>query len=274
MKSKRSLPASLALAAAITLLGQPAAPAQNSAQNSNIQTNTQTNTQTNSTPPGKSDVIFSFPAGSPRDFLTAVEKTFKVDWWSVTELPRQMENLRIPRLRITTDSLEPLLRHDEGTARAGLGDPASHGPPMKVRFEFLPEAARRDLALRALIALYTSLEEAKPELGRLKVEEDYTRPSVVLFVAGRNAAAEFKIRIYSLKGIPEAEWPKTEQMADEICGQLMDQYQRNSHFNIRLHSQAGLLILTGPEYCMEAVESLLAAWKSNQAPSAPPPSGR
>jgi len=46
------------------------------------------------------ETAFSFPGGKPRDLIKAVQDYFKVDWESVTDLPKEMEDVYIPRFRI------------------------------------------------------------------------------------------------------------------------------------------------------------------------------
>ena len=56
---------------------------------------------TNSTPsPLRDNVEFLFPGGTPGDFLNAVEKQYKVDWKKVADIPRNMEFVHIPALRM------------------------------------------------------------------------------------------------------------------------------------------------------------------------------
>ena len=102
-------------------------------------------------PAHKDEVIaFAFPGGTPGQFLNAVQEQYKVDWWSVADIPKEMADVHIPKTA-----------HQPGLARA---DPA---------------ARRWGAGSRRLVSLYNQLGEQKPELGRLIVKGDLTKPSVV-----------------------------------------------------------------------------------------------
>jgi hypothetical protein len=129
---------------------------------------------------------FAFPGGTPNDFLNAVQEQFKVDWSSVVDIPKEMADVRIPRLRINQASLGPILR-PTGSESGPLG---------------------------ALVSLYNQLGEQKPELGRLIVKGDLTRPSVVMFVpdkAATDTQPKFKVKAFSIWGISDAERVKLEE---------------------------------------------------------------
>ena len=55
-------------------------------------------------PARNEDIGFAFPGGTPRQFLDAVQEQYKVDWSSVADIPKEMADVHIPRLRINQDS--------------------------------------------------------------------------------------------------------------------------------------------------------------------------
>jgi hypothetical protein len=64
--------------------------------------------------PARNEVTsFAFPGGTPSQFLNAVQEQFKVDWSSVADIPNEMADVHIPKLR-----------HQPGLAWAHL---AAHG---------------------------------------------------------------------------------------------------------------------------------------------------
>ena len=68
-----------------------------------------------------------------------MQEQYKVDWLSVADIPKEMADVHIPRLRLNRGSL-------------GLppGDPRAS-----------------EVGVMGLISLYNQLGEQKPELGRL-----------------------------------------------------------------------------------------------------------
>ena len=121
--------------------------------------------------------------------------------------------------------------------------------------------------LEALVALYNSLQQARPELGNLLVEGDLARPSVVLFHSGAaNRTSDVKMKTFALKGIPVNEWGKLE-------GELNEQFKMLDYLNhltgplgaqALIHKDTALLFVFSPESSyLEAAESLIAAWNAN-----------
>ena len=110
---------------------------------------------------------FAFPGGTPSEFLDAVQRQYRVDWLSMADIPKEMADVRIPRLRINQDSLVSL------TSLRG-----------------------ENQWLSALVTLYNLVGQKKPELGSLLVEGDLAKPSVVMFVPGKAVAgAQLGIKV-------------------------------------------------------------------------------
>jgi hypothetical protein len=212
---------------------------------------------------------FVFSGGTPKEFLEAVEKQYKVNWSSVADIPEVLQSVHIPALRMERESMETILRRERRLSAAnGLGgSPAmmeGHNP------------------LEALVVLYNSLQQAKPELGRLVVEGDFAKPSVVMFVAPHDssAASDFQMRAFPLKGIPKNQWEKLAMLAEGELANLAAA-QRTSGgkrgATLRIHQDTGLLVVLGPAAYLDTVGSFVTAWQANsrfglEHPASPAPS--
>jgi hypothetical protein len=178
---------------------------------------------------------FTFPGGSPSDFLHAVQRQFKADWASVADIPPEMADVRIPKLRITRDSL--------GNAE--------------------------EPALQAVVTLYNQLGAQKPNLGRLIVQGDLTRPSVVMFVPDKSAAVAqpIKVKAFSVYGIRQKS--KLRDAIEEAKRNAVDYAaerrgssgSRSMDGSVAIHDETSLLVATGPESFVEMVESIVDAWR-------------
>jgi hypothetical protein len=200
------------------------------------------------TGPTRQEVIsFAFPGGTPSQFLSAVQDQYKVDWSSVADIPKEMADAHIPKLRITQDSLEPILR------RTG------------------PEGG----PLAALVSLYNQLGEQKPELGRLIVKGDLAKPSVVMFVpdkAAVEAQPKVKVKAFSIWGVSDParvtllediERTKKEAL-DSASRQRGAQNIRALEGTVAIHNDTSLLVATGPESFVDLVESIVTAFLTKE----------
>lgn len=216
------------------------------------------------TPEREPGATFTFAGGTPQQFLEALQKQEKVDWSNIAHIPGTMQNARIPALRLNPESLEPILRPEGPGTRSGGGGGSGSQATM----------------LQALIALYNRLGEVSPELGKLVVEGDLTKPSVVMFVGGVKATVpELKVKAFPLKGISEKAWPSLQEdiaRASDIARSRMDAYYDHQHvprdFNatvlfqgdVRINRNTSLLVATGSETYVEMVESTVTAYQANQ----------
>jgi hypothetical protein len=206
------------------------------------------------TPPVPTEsLIFSFPGGTPSEFLKAVEDQCKVDWISVAEIPKEMADVRIPRLRIQPDS--PMPR---------------------------PNGERVD-PLTALVSLYNQLGEQKPELGRLLVKGDMAKPAVVMFVPDKATAdshLRVKVKAFSLWGISDTERVKLAQDIDRARDEAMayalnvlgNSGVRNLEGTVSFHKETSILVARGSESFVEMVESIVSACQAKERarnPAAP-----
>ncbi len=228
----------------------------------------------------RDDAGFAFPGGTPKEFIEAVEQQYKVNWSSVAEIPDELKSAHIPALRMDRDSLEPILRRGRlgvgtgGHSAGGFG-PAPSNESTRPAAGF---AMERHKPLEALVALYNSLQQAKPELGQLVVEGDFARPSVVMFTASRaaSAPADFQMKAFPLKGIPEKEWEKLALVAEQELRALAAVQRASSRElrpMLRIHRETALLIVLGPPSFLDAVGSFVTAWHANArfGPSPPTP---
>jgi len=214
----------------------------------------------------KEEASFEFAGGTPKEFLEAVEKQYKVNWSSLADIPDRIQSVHVPALRMNRESLEPLLRR--GRRFGGLS-----GGGFLIGTNDLGTASALSVMeqrnpLEAVVALYNSLQQAKPELGQLVVEGDFAKPSVVMFISphASSATADFQMKAFPLKGIPEKEWDKLARVAEEELGNLAAAQRtpnRKSGATLHIHHETGLLVVLGPSSFLEAVGSFVTAWHAN-----------
>jgi hypothetical protein len=231
----------------------------------------------------KDQAGFFFPGGTPRQFLDALETHYKVEWSSVAEIPVQMAGVHIPALRIDRESLSALLGSSRpfglfgGRGRGGVR--FGRAAPENVDDQRdRPEESDTARSLGALVSLYNSISGVKPELGRLVVEGDFVKPSVVLFVSGNvSAGPEIRVKAYPLRGIPEKEWEAivltVQQEIEALLGAQAGPRtgEPNRRIQVALHRGIGLLIVRAPEQVLETAESIVTAWRANQTVIEPHP---
>jgi len=218
---------------------------------------------------------FVFPGGVPKEFLEAVEKQYKVSWSSVADIPEEMQSVHIPALRLNRESLEPILRRGHG----GFGGRSSGGFGGGV---FMGTNDMGGLAasslmeqrhpLEALVALYNSLQQAKPELGQLLVEGDFAKPALVIFIRSNvsSPTADFQMKAFPLRGIPEKEWERLARAAEEELANLAvaqrtraGGYGEQRRPTLHIHQNTALLVVLGPPSFLDAVGSFVTAWHAN-----------
>jgi hypothetical protein len=205
--------------------------------------------------PARSEATgFAFPGGTPSQFLNAVQDQYKVDWSSVADIPKEMADVRIPKLRISQDSLGPILRRT-GTESGPLG---------------------------ALVSLYNQLGEQKPELGRLIVKGDPTKPSVVMFVpdkAATDTQPKVKVKAFSIWRISDPERAKLLEDIERSKKEALDYASRlrgssglrGLEGTVAVHSDTSLLVATGPESFVDIVESIVTAFLAKERERNPGP---
>src|SRR5207245_1682639 len=111
-------------------------------------------------------------------------------------------SVHIPALRMNRESLEPLLRRGR---RGGSFGGRSGGGGSDLGAAAASVMTEQRNPLEAVVALYNSLQQAKPELGQLVIEGDDAKPSVVMFVPphASSATSDFQMKAFPLNGIPE-----------------------------------------------------------------------
>lgn len=191
------------------------------------------------------NVAFEFPGGTPAQFLAAVQQQYNVDWASVADIPKEMADVRIPKLRIYQESVPAIL--------AGKG--AGSGP------------------LAAVVSLYNQLWENNNALGRLVVKGDLSKPSIVMFVrdpAGSDTQRNIKVKAFSIYGISDQARAKLMQDIDRAKSEAME-YASHVHGpssvhslegTVAIHNDTSLLVSTGPESFVDMVESIVNAWQA------------
>jgi hypothetical protein len=215
-------------------------------------------------PSPRANVDFFFPGGTPGDFVNAVEKQYKVDWKEVVDIPNNMRSIHIPALRMNQQSVEsifPVYRGGGGRGGGGGGGGLGGAFGGGGRGGFGAIAEERD-PLTALIALYNNVGQARQEMGELRVEGDLAKPSVVIFRSFANTTPDIKVKVFALGAIPKDQWEKLEwELNNMLSSPSLVANQAPAHFAI--HPNSSLLIVVGPESALEAVESLVTAWRAN-----------
>ncbi len=198
---------------------------------------------------------FEFAGGHPSEFLDAVQKQFRVDWSSVAEIPNEMEVVRIPKMRINRESLALLVK------RTGVPN-----EPLAV-----------------LVSLYNQLGEHKPELGRLIVQGDPAKPSVVMFVPDKAAAEKqpkLKVKAFSIYSLSSAERANLTRDIDRAREEAMKYAEaarargasdagRFVEGSVAIHNETSLLVATGPDSFVDMVESIVNASQAKARESGP-----
>jgi len=218
--------------------------------------------------------FFTFDGGTLRAFLKAVDQQCNVNWSDIAEIPDDLHNAIIPKLRINQSSLASIL----GDVRPGNGGSREGG-----RAGALGSATSPDAPLRALVALYNSLGDRKPELGHLIIEGNLAKPAAVLFVSGTAVPApELRVKAFSIKGIPEKDWPllsneieHAAEMAQQTNNKGTEKAMLRGHASI--NRDTNLLIATGSPSFIDMVESIVAAFRANEQASdldLKPPKGK
>ena len=198
--------------------------------------------------PARREVIgFAFPGGTPSQFLEAVQQQYRVDWLSVADIPKATEDVHIPSLRINQESLVAM----------------GHGNDVGTE------------ALGALVSLYNQLGEQKPELGRLIVKGDLTKPSVVMFVPDKaltDTQPKVKVKAFSIWGINDAERAKLQEDIERAKQEAMNYASglrssagvRSLEGTVAIHNQTSLLVATGSESFVDMVESIVTACQAKE----------
>ncbi len=190
--------------------------------------------------------VFNFPGGTPRQFIEAVEKQFKVDWLSVASIPSEMDKVQVPKLRLTA---RPTTR----------------------------------LAARELVNLYNRLAERSPQLGTLVVDGNDAKPSFVMLVPNPAWGLEqpkIKVKAFTVWGLSDILKQKLEQDIDRAREEAMDYtaVRRGSPVAFRslagrvaIHKDTDLLVAIGPESYVNMVELIVAAYREQVGGSNRPP---
>ena len=236
MKTKLAFLQIIALALPLALGTPLSAPAQSPGESKPAD-------QTNDSAP-----VFSFPGGTPRDFMQAVEKRLGADWLSIASIPDFMERVQVPKLRY----------RGEPTTRLGA-----------------PE----------LVGLYNRLAERSPQLGTLVVDGDGLKPSFVMLVpnqAWERERPKIKVEAFPIGGLNDSLREKLRVDIEQARREAMEyaDYELRDSLAIRslegtvaMHADTKLLVAIGTEPYVEMVASIIAAYGDRAAASNRPTPG-
>jgi hypothetical protein len=246
-------------------------------------------------PDFRANVVFYFHGGSPRDFVRAIDEQYKVDWSSVAHIPADMLQVIIPSLRLGPESVDQRNFYGNGVSGRGIraggsgggvigpggtggggrsaSGLASIGGGGGLSRSAGAAAAGRE-PLQSLVALYNTLEQTIPGLGQLRVEGDFSRPSIVIFQPPATAGPLMGVKMmaFSLQGIPDGEWQNLAETArNDLYRLARDQGSRDLlQVEVVLHRDTGLLVVIGPDSMLQAAETLVSAWRNHPAPAPAP----
>jgi len=187
----------------------------------------------------ENEQVFNFPGGTPRDFMEAVEKHFKVDWLSIASIPSEMRRVEVPKLRFGGD----------------------------------PSGAHR---VHQLVDLYNRLAERSPQLGTLVVEGSDRKASVVMLVPNQGWEREqpkIKVKAFPTWALSDSLREKLRADIERAHGEVFDYaFGRGDDSTIRslegtvaIHGDTKLLVAIGPEPYVEMVASIVAAYGDRAA---------
>ncbi|HVR37288.1 MAG TPA: hypothetical protein VMS21_15705 [Methylomirabilota bacterium] len=236
---------------------------------------------------------FIFEGGTPRQFLSALEKhhnndlktnwlamlsqaaelspavaefvkrekeevrQFKVDWLSIADIPDEMDMVRLPRLRVAGERGVIEIADGQIQRDVSYSQHVLNG-------------------LGSWMQLYNDIGQEKPEIGKLFVEvsqglPDVLNPAVVMLIPDKASAPEIKVKAFAIKGIPEADWKKLDedisrgmQHAMHYAVEASISHSRAITGNVRIHRETGLLVATGSESFTQMTESIVEAHSNNQ----------
>lgn len=197
---------------------------------------------TNAPPPGKPDTKpaapstgkppggerFDFPGGTPVNFVLAVQRHFGVDWADIAFIPDEMQDVRIPPMRVETPS---------------VGD------------------------VKVIEKLYNSMGQGNPQLGQWHIEGNIMKPWVLMLVPGKDfpgaqsRKAAFTTKAFSLKGLAGEEWKYVQEDIDRAQREAIG-ISRNPELmrgQVSLHRETSILVAFGSESFVNLVESIVAA---------------
>ena len=194
-------------------------------------------------PPGATnDAVFYFPGGTVIEFIKAVEKDYQVDWLSIADIPDELRQVRVPKLRIP---------------RTGRGP------------EWQGEVCH-------LVPLYNELTEQNPQLGKLVVLGAPWKPSAVMLVprsASAGAQVQLKVKAFSLTAIHPSDWKRVERDIEEARNDALGYGNRSGNGGatalaiqgtVSIHKDTKLLVAVGTEGYLEMVESVVAAHRDSR----------
>jgi len=233
---------------------------------------------------------FSFPGGTPRELLAAAETMFhqvsfeklqlptnsswsagwqarlresekelqatRVDWLSIADIPDEVMGGRVPKLRfelsfMVLDGRLSWVRH------GASGSDEAMSLILQVQDN-----------LKNLVTLYNKLGNERPQLGHLLVEGNLDKPSVVMLVPDKSAAAsqpQIKVKAFSVVGIPEKALDSLQndvRLAQEQAESYSQHFGRGIGGGfVNLHAATHLLVATGSQGFVEMVESVVEAYR-------------
>lgn len=193
---------------------------------------------------------FVFEGGSPYNFIRAIEKHFRndyedIDLSGVLTIPRELENARVPKLRLQTADKTMSAR---GDAIKGISE---------------------------LIKLYNRLSEKNPALGTWHIEGNSLKPDVLALLSDRNSEGVnqknvFKVKALALNPIRKSKWESLVREIDRASA-ISERYAEEVGYNfkegqVNLQEASEILVCFGTPAYIELVESMVAAFEKNFPP--------
>ena len=173
--------------------------------------------------------FFEFQGGSPIDFVYAMDRHFRTRLMQILSLPEMLRGAEVPKLRVAAS--EP----------------------------------------KDVLAVYNRLDN--PELGQWRFEPEAgpgsTNLGVLALVPDKAVAAATiknnatRVQALALGDIPTNKWDSLAQSIHQASDLGAKAGNGSMHGNFYLQPESKILIVAGPEAYIEAISSVVAAYRDN-----------
>jgi hypothetical protein len=174
--------------------------------------------------------LFDFSGGTPAEFLSAVDKTFGVEWSQIAAIPEKARALRIPPMRMRVSTAEAVL-----------------------------SVANKLTAETPSLGTWITI----PGQGTISAVLYKLGPSL-------SSPPSLEVRAVSLRDVPSEKWDDLLRLLDESLAQVLPSHPDSkdaaaSPVNIRIHRTAAMLMITATKEYIERVEPLVVALRGGMA---------
>ncbi|HVV00574.1 MAG TPA: hypothetical protein VHH88_04380 [Verrucomicrobiae bacterium] len=176
--------------------------------------------------------FFEFDGGDPIDFIRALDHHFRTRLIQILSLPDILRGAPVPKLRVAADDPKEVLKIYNGLDNPELG---------QWRFEADAAPGSTNLGVLALVP--------DKSIATARVERNATR-----------------VQALPLAGIPTNQWSKMTESIEQsitLASRLPATRGLELRGRFQIQPDARILILAGPQIYLDAVESIVSAYRSN-----------